>query len=61
MRRALFSSLATQPLAAFFFGGLSLGDKTLEREKFTFTTIDYAATASFDLTPNLQSATSVDK
>lgn len=44
--------------ASFFFGDLSLGNKELERLKATFTTVDYAATASFDVTEDIASETS---
>ena len=43
---------------AFFFGGSSLGDKNLERRRSTYVTADWAATANFDLTEGLNSATS---
>jgi len=43
---------------AFFFGGSSLGDKNLERRRSTFATVDWAATADFDLTEGLSTATS---
>lgn len=45
--------------ASFFFGDLSLGNKELERLKATFTTVDYAATASLDLAEDIVSETSV--
>ena len=43
---------------AFFFGGASLGDKSLERRRSTFATFDWAATANFDLTEGISTATS---
>jgi TonB-linked SusC/RagA family outer membrane protein len=44
--------------ADYFFGGLSLGQKTVERVRTAYTTVDYSVTASFDLTSTLSSATS---
>ena len=43
---------------AFFFGGASLGDKNLERQRSTYVTVDWAATADFDLGEGLNAATS---
>ena len=43
---------------AFFFGGASLGDKSLERRRSTYVTVDWAATADFDLGEGLNAATS---
>ena len=43
---------------AFFFGGASLGDKNLERQRSTYVTVDWAATADFDLGERLNAATS---
>ncbi len=43
---------------AYFFGGQSLGDRSLERRRTTFLTFDYATTASLDATPDLNLATS---
>ena len=43
---------------AFFFGGASLGDKNLERRRSTYVTVDWAATADFDLGEGLNAATS---
>ena len=43
---------------AFFFGGASLGDKNLERRRSTYVTVDWAATADFDLGERLNAATS---
>lgn len=43
----------------FFFGGLSLGDKSLERRRSAFITVDYAAMANFNLTEDLATETSV--
>ena len=45
--------------AAYFFGTLSLGQKTEDRLTTTFNTIDYSATASGNLTRLWTSATSV--
>ncbi|MBI4419806.1 MAG: SusC/RagA family TonB-linked outer membrane protein [Gemmatimonadetes bacterium] len=42
----------------YFFGGASLGDLTVERRQSTYTTLDYSSTATFDLTSDLNSATS---
>ncbi|MBI4421357.1 MAG: TonB-dependent receptor, partial [Gemmatimonadetes bacterium] len=45
--------------AQYFFGAQSLGEITREQRRVTYTTFDYSATASFDLTSALNSATSV--
>ncbi|MBI4501311.1 MAG: SusC/RagA family TonB-linked outer membrane protein [Gemmatimonadetes bacterium] len=48
------------PLGAqYFFGAQSLGEITREQRRVSYTTFDYAATGTFDLTSSLNSATSL--
>jgi len=41
-----------------FWGGLSLGNKTMAKETNRIVTLDYGASATWDLTPSLNSSTS---
>lgn len=45
--------------ASFIFGARSLGEKTVETVLTRLTTLDYAATAEYDATPDLNLATSL--
>jgi TonB-linked SusC/RagA family outer membrane protein len=44
--------------SAYFFGGLSLGQKSVERRKSTFATLDYSATATSQLSSRIAASTS---
>lgn len=43
---------------AHFFGGSSLGERTVEHRASTYSSLDYAATASFNVNQDFESATS---
>lgn len=43
---------------AYFFGALSLGNKTVERQRTSFNTLDYSATGTFELPGPLKGWTS---
>ncbi len=43
----------------YFFGGLSLGQKSVERRKSIYNTFDYSATATLEISPRVTTATSV--
>jgi TonB-linked SusC/RagA family outer membrane protein len=45
--------------SSYFFGALSLGQKSVERRRALYYTLDYAGTAEFNLRSNLKSSTSV--
>ena len=45
--------------SAYFFGGRSLGEKLLERNKNQFVTVDYASTVEYPLRGGLRGSTSI--